>query len=479
MLTRMQTLTPQDIEKIHQASMAILSRGGIIFNDNESIEIFKKHGVKVEGKTVYLTEEQVMNAIGQAPSSFTVKALNPEKNVALGGPDYVLAPGYGPPFITLPGGQQREGLFSDYENFVKLVHTSKTLNMNGFMMVEPSDCDVRSSHLDMFLSGLFGCDKPLMGTPLSRQAAKDCVDLLAVAYGGHDKLMDHPATVSLCNSLSPMQFSEEMASSIIELARGGQAVCVAALIMAGSSGPITIPGVLALQNAEVLAGLTLAQLVRPGAPVIYGGTSSAMDLKSGALSLGAPEASIFISMTSQLAQHYKLPGRGGGALTDSLVLDTQAGAESAITLLNAINCGMNFIMHSTGIMGGYISISMEKYIMDEELAAIVKRMITPETFDEETIDVDSILRVGHGGHYLTEKKTFKLCRKLTFQTDVLNRANYEVWTNNGSNNFEAVAAEKLAARLASYTAPDYPESFKKDLRAKAKELAGGAPLKMG
>lgn len=478
MFTRMQTLTKEDINKIHQASMALLSETGIVFNDDECVEIFKMNGVKVDGKTVYPTEEQVMTALSQAPANFTVKSLNPDKNVKIGGLDYVLLPGYGAPFITEPGGRQREGTFEDYEKFVKLVQGSKSINMNGFLMVEPSDCDVRAAHLDMFLSGLVKCDKPLMGTPLSRKAARDCVELLAIAFGGHDKLMDHPATVSLCNSLSPLQFSEEMASSIVELARGGQAVCVAALIMTGSSGPITIPGVLALQNAEILAGITLAQLTRPGTPVIYGSTSSAMDMKSGSLSIGAPELSMFTSFTAQIAQHYNLPCRSGGGLCDAMMTDAQAGAESAFALFNAVNSGINFVLHAAGILGGYISISFEKFILDEELGGMVGRMVRPTAFTDETIDLATIQKVGPGGHYLTEPKTFKLCRKEIYQTGLMNRQTVEGWQTAGSLDLEKVATAKVQERLQSYQVPDVPASLKNDLMKKAQELSGGASLKI-
>ena len=478
MLTRMQTLTDEEMDKIHQASMAILSRAGIVFNDEESVAVFKKHGVKVEGKTVFPTEEQILRAVSQAPAAFTVKALRPEKSVRIGGPDFALLPGYGPPFVTEPGGVQRPGLFSDYEKLVKLTATSTSLNMNGFLMVDPGDCDHRSAHLDMFLCGLLGCDKPLMGTPLSRQAARDCVELLAVAFGGRDKLMDAPATVSLCNSLSPLQFSEEMASSIVELARGGQAVCVAALIMTGSSGPITMPGVLALQNAEVLAGLMLAQLVRPGAPVIYGSASSAMDPKSGALSIGAPELSMFVSFTAQMARRYNLPSRAGGGLGDSLMADAQAGVESTFALFNAVNSGINFILHAAGILGAYISISLEKFILDEEIAAMIQRMIRPMAVTDDALDLESIIKVGPGGHFLTQKKTFKLCRQELYQTGLMNRATIEQWTAAGAKSLERVAAEKVANRLAAYQAPDFEPGLRKDLLRKAAELAPGAPLKM-
>lgn len=478
MFTRMQTLTSEQIDQIHQASMAILSRTGVIFNDDECLDIFKKSGVKIDGKTVYPTEEQVMKALSRAPKAFEVKALNPAKKVRIGGDDFVLAPGYGPPFITEPGGRQREGLFSDYEKLVKLAATSKTINMNGFLMVEPSDCPSDTAHLDMFAYSLLNCDKPLMGTPLSRRAARDCVEILAAAYGGRDKLMDAPATVSLCNSLSPLQFSEEMAASIVELARGGQAVVVAALIMTGSSGPITIPGVLALQNAEVLAGLTLAQLARPGAPVIYGSTSSAMDMKTGSLSIGAPELSMFTSFTAQIARHYNFPCRSGGGLCDALTVDAQAGAESALALFNAINSGVNFVLHAAGILGGYISISLEKFILDEEVAAMISRMVRPLEINDETLSLDAIHKIGPGGHYLTDPATFKLCRKEIYQTGLMNRQALETWQAAGSRSLEKVAEAKVKERLESFVAPDFPASLKRDIIKTAQKLSGGAAVKI-
>jgi trimethylamine--corrinoid protein Co-methyltransferase len=474
----MQTLSASDISKIHEASMKILSTTGIVFNDDECVETFRKNGVKTDGKTVYLTEKEVMNALAQAPAAFEVKALNPEKSVKIGGDDFVMLPGYGAPFITELGGNQREGLFSDYEKLVKLVATSKTINMNGFLMVEPSDCNQAVAHLDMFAAGLLYCDKPLMGTPLSRRASLDCVELIAAAYGGRDNLYDRPATVSLCNSLSPLQFSEEMASSILELARGGQAVCVAALIMTGSSGPITIQGVLAQQNAEVLSGITLAQLARPGTPVIYGSTSSAMDMKSGALSIGAPELSMFTSFTAQIAKHYNIPCRSGGGLTDALTPDAQAGAESALALFNAVNSGINFVLHTCGILGGYISISLEKFIVDEEIAAMVCHMTRPLEFNDDTIDLNSIIEIGPGGHFLNCTKTFKLCRKVVFQPKLMSRHTLATWQAEGSKTLDQVAHDKVQQRLAAYKEPDLPPSVKESILNTARKLAGNLPLRI-
>jgi trimethylamine--corrinoid protein Co-methyltransferase len=260
--------------------------------------------------------------------------------------------------------------------------------------------------------------------------------------------------VSLINSLSPLQFSDEMAGSLIELARANQACVIASLIMAGSSGPVTLAGVMALQTAEILAGVTLAQLVNPGAPVIYGSTSSAMDMKTGGLSIGCPELSIVVSATAQMARFYNLPSRSGGGLTDAHFPDAQAGIESALALTTAARSGVNFILHSAGILGSYISMSFEKFLIDEELCGITRRMLKPMEVTTSSIDTEMIKTVGIGGQYLTQPKTFQLCRTEFYLTDFMNRQNHAGWKAAGKKRLDEFAEDRLAQRLASYEKPD-------------------------
>lgn len=455
MYDRMQTFKEQELNKIHNASMDLLQNTGIAFNNNESLAIFKKHGFKTDGKVVHFTEKQVMDAVQQAPERFKVTARNPEKSIFIGGNDFALLPGYGSPFVAEPDGSQREALMADYDNFCKLVQTSKYLNMNGFMMVEPSDVPPETAHLDMLFSSMILCDKPFMGSPVSRQGARDCLEMAAILWGGESELAKvSPVTVSLINSLSPLQYSEEMAGSLIELAKGNQACILASLIMAGSSGPVTLAGVLALQNAEVLAGITLAQLVNPGSPVIYGSTSSAMDMKTGGLSIGCPELSQVVSATAQLARFYNLPSRSGGGLTDSHLPDGQAGLESAFALTTAIRNGINFILHATGILGSYISMSFEKFLLDEEGCGMALKLIKPIEISDESIDVQTIKEVGIGGQYLTQPKTFQLCRTEFYLTKLLNRQNHAGWMAAGGQSLAQAATARLGQRLAEYSKPD-------------------------
>lgn len=464
MYDRMQTLRPEDMSRIHDASMELLGKVGIAFNEEEALGIFKAHGFKVDGKTVFFTEAQIRQALQTAPARFTVSARNPQRSVPIGEDDFVFVPGYGSPFVTTAEGQQREATMEDYDNFCKLVQSSKHMNMNGFMMVEPSDVPPETAHLDMMFSNIVLCDRPFMGSPVSKQGARQGVEMCAIVWGGAEGLRKAgTVTVSLINSLSPLQYSEEMAGSLIELARANQACVLASLIMAGSSGPVTLAGVLTLQNAEILAGITLAQLVNPGTPVVYGSTSSAMDMKTGGLSIGCPELSLVVSATAQMARFYKLPSRSGGGLTDAHVADAQAGVESTLALSTAVRNGINFILHSAGILGSYISMSFEKFLVDEELCGMLRKLISPIAITPESIDTEMIAKVGIGGQYLTQPKTFKLCRTEFYLSDFMNRQNFAGWKAAGAKRLDQFGTDRLAQRLAAYAKPDIDPAIEADL----------------
>jgi trimethylamine--corrinoid protein Co-methyltransferase len=459
----MQELTTTQMTQIHQASMALLQTTGIVINEEEALSIFKQHGYKVEGKTVFPTEAQIGKALSTVPSKFTIKARNPQKNVTIGEDSFAFLPGYGAPFVMTSEGVQREATMEDYDSFCKLIHTSKYLDMNGWMMVEPFDMPPETVHMDMMLSNMLLCDKPFMGSPVSRQGALDGIEMAGILWGGKDQIIDQPVSISLINSLSPLQFAEEMTASLIELARHGQATIVASLIMAGASGPVTLAGVLALQNAEILTGIALSQLVREGVPVVYGSTSSAMDMKTGALSIGAPELSKNVNYTAQMARFYNIPSRSGGGLTDSLYPDAQAGAESALALYTAARNGINVILHACGILGSYISMSFEKFMIDEEVCGMVRQMLKPIDITDESIDIDMIAKVGPGGQYLTNPKTFKLCRTEFFLPDLMARTNYDSWTASGKKKIHQLADDKVSQRLAKYEKPDIDPAIELEL----------------
>jgi len=458
--------------------MEILWEVGIAFHEPEAIEIFKEHGFRVEGRTVFPTEAQVARALDKAPSIFTVTARNPAKNVVIGGERFVFLPGYGPPFILDADGEQRQALMEDYDNFCKLVQTSRYIDMNGFLMVEPWDVPSLVADLEMLHSSIILCDKPFMGAPLSRQTAADSVEMAAIVWGGRDRIQEKPVMVSILGPSSPLQYSREMAGALIEFARAGQAILVACLVMAGSSGPVSLAGVLALQNAELLAGLTLAQLVRPGVPVIYGAASSPVDMRTGSVSIGAPEMSQLVQGTAQMADFYSLPSRGGGDLTDAHFPDIQAGMESALGLLTAVRSGINFVLHSCGILGSFISMSYEKFVVDEELCGMVRKMLRPMDLSPEAIDVESIKKVGIGGQFLTQPKTLAQCRTAFFIPELLARGGYGNWKNAGKKRLDQVATLTVARRLAAYEKPEMDQGLEQELGAfvaRQKALRGAIP----
>ncbi len=463
MFDRMQTLSKEEMTRIHDAAMEILRDVGVAFHEPEALEIFKKHGATVEGDVVRLDEEIVMRALEKAPSRFYLTARDPSRSVSIGENDFVLVPGYGAPFIITPEGEQRLGTLDDYNNFCKLVQTSKHLDMNGFLMVEPSDMPPETAHLDMMFSSITLCDRPFMGSPLSRQASRDAVEMAAIAFGGKEKIEKDPVMLPIISVIAPLRYSQEMASSLIEFARAGQPILDASLVMAGSSGPVTLAGVVALQNAEVLAGLTLAQLVRPGIPFIYGATSCPIDMKTGALAIGAVENAMLVSATAQMARFYNLPSRSGGALTDAHFPDIQAGMESALSLFTAVRCGINFVLHACGILGSFVEMSFEKFLADEELCGMVRRMHQPADLSDEAIDVPMIKKVGIGGQYLTQPKTFRLCRTEFFLPDLSKRQSYDSWKGTGRKRLDQEASEVLARRLDGYEKPDMDPAIERDL----------------
>ncbi len=459
----MQTFTKEDLDRVHHASMDILENTGVAFNDAESVALFKRNGFNVRGNVVTFTETAVLRALETAPSRFKVTARNPEKSVWIGEGDWVLVSTYGPPFICSRTGEERPATMADYDMVCKMVQTSKFVDLNGFKHVQPGDVSPETAYLDMLFSNIILCDKPYMGSTDSRRAAGDSIEMAGILFGSKEHLKEMPVMVSLINSLSPLQYSEEMAGSIVEMAGHRQPLIIANMIMAGTTGPVRLPGLLALMNAEILAGLTLAQLAGPGTPVIYGTTSCPTNMKTITASVGSPEASIIASAAAQLAHYYNLPCRSGGSLTDALVPDGQAMAEGCLLLTTAIRNGAHFILHACGMVGTYIGMNLEKWLMDEELCGMIRRMLTPVEITEEAIDVQSIKALGIGGSYLMQPDTRRYYRSEFFMNELFNKQDHNGWSRKGSKRVEESSAELLSKRLSVYEKPDIDPVIESDL----------------
>ena len=463
MIDKMHSFTDGEKAQIHDASAGILNKVGVAFQDGGALAAFKKHGIKVDGQKVFITEPQIQKALETVPETFEITARNPEKSVTVGEGSPVCVPGYGSPFIMTETGQRRKGILEDYINFCKLVHTSEHIDMTGYEMIEPSDVPSAHAYLYMMQANMVYGDKPFMGASVPKHAAKDAIEMADILWGDSGHIRDKYVILPTINPLSPLMWDDNMAAAIVTYAENNQPIMFENLVMSGSTGPVSLAGTITLQNAEILSGLVLTQLINPGLPVIFGCLGGVTDMKTGNLSIGAPEGSMFVSATAQMAQYYGVPGRSGGNLTDAHIPDMQAGIESAICLYTAMRSGVTFLLHSCGILGAYLSMSYEKFIIDEEIIAMVKRMMEPVVISDTTIDLETISQVGIGGEYLTHPKTLEQFRNEHYQPQLLTRLGYNEWVTDGSKDLCERASDIVKNRIASYEKPDMDRMTEKQL----------------
>jgi trimethylamine--corrinoid protein Co-methyltransferase len=453
MIDRMQRLSFQDLTRIHDASMNVLRHTGIDFNHERIAGLFKSRGFKTDGTRVYFEETDIYRALSTTVPSFTLHARNSARNVTIGGPDgFVFIPTGGATYIAGTDGTQRPATFDDFKACCKLVQTSDQVDMGGYLMVQPTDLPWETANLDMMLAYMTLCDKPVFGASGSGQEAADALEMAAIIFGGREKMLDMPVVAAVANTLSPLRFSKEEGDVILQMAGWRQPVVISNMILAGVSGPVSLPELLVLENAEVLAGVVLTQLVSPGAPVLYGSSSAPIDMRTMVSAVGTSEAVKIASATAQMAGFYKLPCRAGGSLTDAHLPDAQALAEGTLMLSTVVRNGAHFIYHACGQMGSYISMGYEKWLLDEEICRMVRNILTPMIPAGETIDTDLVNQVGIGGQYLTHPSTFQKFRNLS-ASRLFNRKDYSRWQKSGAMRVEDQAYKALGPRLENYEKP--------------------------
>ena len=402
-------MTKTKLQLIHEASMKILAKTGMKFHHPEAVEILKNHGIKVENNVAYFTEDQLMYWVRKAPSRFTLYARNPEHNVVIGGDEINPAPPYGCPSIMEKDGTKRDGTIQDYVNYAKLFHANEDYHIDGGLMIQPNDIDIPTSCLAMFFAALTHTDKALMISTGKQEYMEAIIDCAAEVFGGKEALKAYPRMLTIMNINTPLQLDVVMSEVLLTLAKNGQPFVAANCAMAGSTSPITLAGTMAMTNAEVLSCIALTQMVNPGTPVVYASQSTTSDMRTGQIACGSPEGALCYKYTAQLAKFYGLPCRGGGAVTDSKVVDAQSGYESMMTLMADWSNNMNLIIHSAGILDSYNATSYEKLIQDFEIVRYVKRYFRDFEVNDDTIPLDLIDEVGHSGEFLTKDHTFQYC----------------------------------------------------------------------
>lgn len=463
MQNRLQPLKSDQLQIIHNACMRILNTIGVSFNDPEAIEMFKRHGFKIDGNKVFFQEDQVLRHLKTVPSEFTIQARNSKNNIKLGGDHFAFGPAWAAPFVIDTDGTRRTGTLKDHENLCKLVQTSPYLDLVAGSMAVPAEFSPPEAATRMLAACFTLSDRPLISNPCTRENGLEIAEMASIVWGREVSSLDHPVSIVSVNPLSPLSYSDDTLQGLMEFARQGQALLISSMVLAGVSGPIDIPGTAALEMAESLAGIVLAQLVNPGVPCVCGGTSCASDMRTGGVSLGGPESLQLIGIAAQMAEFYGLPCRYGGNLTDSYSINAQSGIESALLMVCPVISGVHFIHQSCGILGSYSAVSFEKFVIDEEVCGIVKQAVRPLEISEESINTDLIKRVGPGGSYLMQPETAKKCRTAFFPSRLTRKSTYANWESKDYGDMVGRAADYVKERLDGYIKPDMDPGIEKDL----------------
>jgi len=443
------------LDKIHQYSLDLLADIGIQFPNQDALDLFSRSGFRINGNTVYFSHDNIQKALDTVPETFTIQARDAKKQITIGNEKYHVAPGYGPPFIIEPSGEKRHALLADALRFYKLVQDSEYLDFCSSLVVQPHDVPVECAHRELLLASLTLTDKPIMGSSVSRQAALDSIQMAQIVWG----CLDRPVMISLINSLAPLQFASEMIEALMVFASHGQPLIVHSACTLGTSGPITIPGSLVISNATTLSGICLAQLVKPGTPIVYGLGGSPTDMRTGGYVNGSPEDVKHTAISPVMGRYYGIPSRSQGALTESFSLDYQAGMESAMMLTAAALSGAHVGLHACGTYGSMLSMSFEKFIADEELCGAVKRVAQPLSFSADNFAMDLIRSISTSGSYLVQEHTLKRCRSEFFLPKLNIRTTYEDWKQQECGDMTTRASRCVEDRMAAYQKPPMESSI--------------------
>lgn len=455
-LPRLDFLTPDQVQQVHAASLSILARTGVTVTSDDALEVFVRGGARVarEAQRVYLEPALIEQALATAPDRYTLHSRNSANNVIIGGEYCAVMPAGGPPYVRDLEGVRRAGTLADVENFTRLSAMSSEVQVLARKAVEAQDVPVAIRHLACWRAVLLLSDKPVTsGFVGGRPEAEDALQMLAAMFGGESALDGRPVAQCNMNVNSPLHYDKAMVEGLLAFARLGQPVIITPFVMAGVMGPATLAGALAQHNAEVLAGVVLAQLVRPGTPVVYGTATSNTDLRTGAPAIGSPESAVSVAVCAQMARHYRLPCRGGGALTDSPVPDAQSNYERMMVLMTSVLSGVNFMLHGLGILESYLTVCYEQFVIDLELIAMLRELVRPLEINTETLALDTIHEVGPGGFFLDAPHTLRHHRHAHFLPHISQRLPYEQWVAAGRQDAVQRANTRCRELLDSYVQP--------------------------
>jgi len=441
-------LQKNEIEKLHEATVHVLSKVGVRFQNDAALEIFRHHGAKVEGNKVFISEKLLLSALATIPKSFRLQGREAKNDVIIGGSAPVLASASGPVYVRRENNKYL-AKDEDFINFIKLSETSKVLNVTNYIMVEPQDVAPERRKIHQVASCLRFSTKPMVGITMGDGATTQCLKLVEKFYGS---LAEH-RLIGIISPISPLVYDEQMLDHVIEYAEADQPLLFASCSLPGATSPITLSGTIVIDNSEVLAGIVLSQLIRPGLPVIFGNTSTACDMRYASPAIGSPETALITLTTAALSKFYGIPCRSGGNLTDAKTADMQAGLESMLTILPSLMSGVDFVLQSCGILESFNTISYEKFIIDEETLTTVKRFVAGYEIREELMGLSMIEQSGPGANFLGEQHTIDFFRKEQYVSDLFSKEGYAQWEERGALTIEQKAGQSIEKRLREYSEP--------------------------
>jgi trimethylamine--corrinoid protein Co-methyltransferase len=459
-------------EILSEEAMATLDRGwrrivseiGVEFILPEAVEVFAAAGQKTEGAKVWLDPEFVVEQVAKAPGEFELQARNRTRNLQVGGDTMAFGSVYGPPFVR-DGDIRREATMADFENFCRLSQSFPQLDSAGGTICEPNDVPLDSRHLDMVLALQTLTDKPYMGSVTSGPNAADTIAMTEILHGGREAIEATPAVISLINVNSPLRYDDRMLAAMFEYVRAGQPVIITPFLLMGAMSPVSVPASLVQQMAEGLAGIALAQLVRPGCPVVFGSFLSNTDMQSGSPSFGTPESAIGLFCTGQIARSFGLPFRSGGGLTASQTVDAQAAYEAMMTMVPTFLAGTNWVMHSAGWLESGLVSCYEKFVVDIEILRMLQEEFTPLEIDEASLAFDAHTEVGAGGHFLGAAHTLERFRDCFYRPLLSSTENFERWNRLGARDATERAGEIWRTTLDEYEQPPLDDGIRAELDA--------------
>ncbi|MBU6267956.1 MAG: trimethylamine methyltransferase family protein [Sphingomonadales bacterium] len=459
----------------HNADTILEDIGIDIKEDPEAIALFVAAGASADGDRVRFPRGMCREIIqNNAPRIFTQHARNAANSVQVGGDATVLVPAYGSPFVYSREGGRRYATIEDFRNFVKLAYSADSLHHSGGTICEPVDLPVNKRHFDMVYSHIKYSDKPYMGSVTHPDRAEDSVAMSKIVFG-EDFVENNCVMVNLINANSPMTFDATMLGALKVYARHNQATMVSPFIVAGAMSPVTVAAVAAQSLAEGLCGMALAQLVRPGAPVIYGNFVSSMSMQSGAPTFGTPEASLIINCGAALARRLGVPFRSAGGFTASKVSDAQAAYEAANTLQQGLMAGVNFMLHTAGWLEGGLSMGYEKFVMDCDQAAMMAVYAKGVDMSENGQALDAMREVGPGQHFLGCAHTQANFKTAFYRSTIADNNSYEQWVEDGKLDAEQRAERIYKETLANYRAPELDGDIDARLLAYMEQRKGSFP----